>query len=230
MIDDNLLYRGHPNGNDSADPAESEALRRLRERSAALQREESVADQHLLYVQEVLRTMSEDENCKKYTSSIIILLTLYPRLAYITHDDIRRIGCFSEDTLLAVKAPFGSTLEVPDPDEGMPPGRRRYEIQLTSRSGPIDVFLIQDNPVASNALPPSGLDSLPTTDMNDSELLTGHDDALLKHFQLPSDPYNFELKPGEGIGDLYGFPDMFSTSFASEAPTSTNNVKIQREL
>ena len=44
-----------------------------------------------------------------------ILLTL--RLAYLNHSDIRSIPCFSEETLLAVKAPFGSTLEVPDPDE-----------------------------------------------------------------------------------------------------------------
>ncbi len=38
-------------------------------------------------------------------------------MAYLTHLDVRSIGCFSEDTLLAVKAPYGSTLEVPDPDE-----------------------------------------------------------------------------------------------------------------
>lgn len=207
-----------------------EALRRLRERNAILQREEAIADQHLLYVQDVLRTMSEDDACKR---QYIELFFNFPRLAYITHDDIRRIGCLSEDTLLAVKAPFGSTLEVPDPDEGMPPGRRRYEIQLTSRTGPIDVFLIQDNPIGTNIAPPtSGLiDSLPTTDVNDSELLTAHDDSLLKHFQLPSDPYNFELKPGEGIGDLYGFPDMFGAPFTAPVGADTqSSVKIQGDL
>ena len=172
------------------------------------------------------------------------LLTIYfyfVRLAYITHDDIRRIGCFSEDTLLAVKAPFGSTLEVPDPDEGMTPGRRRYEIQLTSRSGPIDVFLIQDNAIpapAANAnastLPPStALDSAPATDVNDGTLLAG-EDVLLKHFQLPSDPYNFELKPGEGIGDLYGFADMFGADLCTgegndQVAAPSNNVKLARQ-
>lgn len=103
----------------------------------------------------------------------------------------------------------------------MPPGRRRYEIQLTSRAGPIDVFLIQDQPIVNNTAP--RLDSLA-----DSELLTGHEDVLLKHFQLPSDPYNFELKPGEGIGDLYGFADMFGAGFG-DATSVGPNVKISRQ-
>lgn len=124
----------------------------------------------------------------------------------------------------------------------MAPGRRRYEIQLTSRTGPIDVFLIQDSPVISNntagsaitgLLSSTALDSVPTTDVNDSTLLGGggggHEENLLKHFQLPNDPYNFELKPGEGIGDLYGFVDMFGTSAdptITNASTSTSSISM----
>lgn len=160
------------------------------------------------------------------------------RLAYITHDDIRRIGCFSEDTLLAVKAPFGSTLEVPDPDEGMPPGRRRYEIQLTSRTGPIDVFLIQDTPLttphrsavegaAPSAQQPPNSALTSTADINESALLVAADEALLKNFNLPSDPYTFELKNNEGISDLYGFTDMFGPAFAADA--APGDVKLARQ-
>lgn len=141
---------------------------------------------------------------------------------------MRRIVCFSEDTLLAVKAPFGSTLEVPDPDEGMPPGRRRYEIQLTSRSGPIDVFLIQDHPAA----PPTAsvAPARPQPDIVDSNLLVGggQDESLMKHFQLPSDPYNFEMKAGEGIADFYGFSDMFGAGFM-EQDVSTTSVKLSKQ-
>lgn len=60
-----IICRNHPNGSETNDPAENEALRRLRERASAIHREESIADQHLLHVQDVLRTMSEDETCKK---------------------------------------------------------------------------------------------------------------------------------------------------------------------
>lgn len=41
----------------------------------------------------------------------------FHRLAYLSHLDIRSIPCLKDETLLAVKAPYGSTLEVPDPDE-----------------------------------------------------------------------------------------------------------------
>lgn len=140
----------------------------------------------------------------------------YCRLAYITHDDVRKIACFSEDTLLAVKAPFGSTLEVPDPDEGMAPGCRRYEIQLTSRSGPIDVFLIQDNP---STLPPPPPISAPSETSTDPSLIIGNDDVFMKHLVMPGDPYNFEMKGGEGIGDLYGFGDMFGAGFIGVDPS-----------
>lgn len=138
--------------------------------------------------------------------------------------------------MLAVKAPYGSTLKVPDPDEGMPPGCRRYEIQLKSRSDePIEVFLIQEYLVASanNQHPPSAahhpnnntsvLD--PATDVTDTvSLLNGTvpEDAILKHFHLPSDSYNFELKPGEGIGDLYGFADMFGPEFGEGTSGNAN--------
>lgn len=160
-----------------------------------------------------------------------------PRLAFLTHGDIRELECFREDTLLAVKAPYGSTLKVPDPDEGMPPGCRRYEIQLKSRSDePIEVFLIQEYLVASstNQHPPSAahhpnnntsvLD--PATDVTDTvSLLNGTvpEDTILKHFHLPSDSYNFELKPGEGIGDLYGFADMFGPEFGESATTTSSS-------
>lgn len=139
-------------------------------------------------------------------------------MAYVTHEDIRKINCFSEDTLLAVKAPYGSTLEVPDPDEGMPPGRRRYEIQLSSRSGPIDVYLIQDNPAGTSSIDPnpnstntSGRGSNATLANQpplDPTIITGGEEAL-KHFQLPSDPYHYELRPNEGIAHLYEFDEMF---------------------
>lgn len=63
-------------------------------------------------------------------------------LAFVTHDDIRRMPCFQQNTVMAVKAPPGTTLEVPDPDEGMAEGKRRFQIYLKSKEGPIEVFLV----------------------------------------------------------------------------------------
>ncbi|KAH9292611.1 hypothetical protein KI387_042200, partial [Taxus chinensis] len=46
------------------------------------------------------------------------------------------------ETLIAIKAPHGTTLEVPDPDEVVEYPQRRYQILLRSNMGPIDVYLV----------------------------------------------------------------------------------------
>lgn len=55
-------------------------------------------------------------------------------LAYVTHEDLRELPDFRGETLIAIKAPSGSTLEVPDPDEGMPRGQRRYQVRTDRRT------------------------------------------------------------------------------------------------
>eukprot|EP00898_Chlorokybus_atmophyticus_P006167 jgi/Chlat1/6551/Chrsp45S05925 len=61
---------------------------------------------------------------------------------YVTKEDIKTIPDFSRDLLIAINGPARTTLEVPDPDEGAPPGERRYRIHLRSDSGPIQVSLL----------------------------------------------------------------------------------------
>jgi len=76
------------------------------------------------------------------------------QFAFVTHEDVRSITAFATDTVIAIKAPSGTTLEVPDPDEGMDFPQRRYQIYLRSQSGPVEVFLVQnqeDDRVAATA-------------------------------------------------------------------------------
>ncbi|MBA0819829.1 hypothetical protein Gohar_022126, partial [Gossypium harknessii] len=49
---------------------------------------------------------------------------------------------WQNETLIAIKAPHGTTLEVPDPDEDVDYRQRRYRIILRSTMGPIDVYLV----------------------------------------------------------------------------------------
>jgi transcription factor E2F3 len=41
---------------------------------------------------------------------------VYAEFAYMTFDDIKQICGDSKDTLIAVKAPIGSKIEIPDPE------------------------------------------------------------------------------------------------------------------
>ncbi|KAL6507796.1 E2F transcription factor 3 [Orobanche gracilis] len=83
---------------------------------------------HYRQMQENLRDLSEDEINQKWL--------------FVTEDDIKNLPCFQNETLIAVKAPHATTLEVPDPDEAVDYPQRRYRIILRSTMGPIDVYLV----------------------------------------------------------------------------------------
>ena len=74
----------------------------------------------------------------------------------------------------------------------MIPGKRRYEIQLSSKSGPIDVFLIQD--------------------LQASEPEVG--ESTFENAALPLDfqpnIYNFDLQDHEGPNDMYEINDLLN--------------------
>lgn len=59
---------------------------------------------------------------------------------YVTNEDIVRMQSTGSDTIFAVTAPQGTTLEIPDPDEGNT--ERRYRAVMTSDSDPIEVWLV----------------------------------------------------------------------------------------
>ncbi|KAL7829356.1 hypothetical protein AOLI_G00302410 [Acnodon oligacanthus] len=60
-----------------------------------------------------------------------------PTYAYVTYQDIRKIKSLQDQTVIAVKAPSETKLEVPDPKESL-------QVHLSSSKGPIDVFLCTD--------------------------------------------------------------------------------------
>ncbi|KAJ1384548.1 Winged helix-like DNA-binding domain superfamily, partial [Sesbania bispinosa] len=90
--------------------------------------EEHRLDEQTREVQERLRDLSEDQNNQKYL--------------FVTEEDIKSLPCFKDETLIAIKAPHCTTLEVPDPDEAVDYPQRRYRMVLRSTMGPIDVYLI----------------------------------------------------------------------------------------
>ncbi|RVW20823.1 Transcription factor E2FA [Vitis vinifera] len=103
-------------------------------------------DDDVTILQEKLRDLSEDENNQKWL--------------FVTEDDIKGLPCFQNETLIAIKAPHGTTLEVPDPDEAVDYPQRRYRIVLRSTMGPIDVYLVSF-PLASS----SGSNENPSTEV-----------------------------------------------------------------
>ncbi|GJX97000.1 retrotransposon protein, putative, ty1-copia subclass [Tanacetum coccineum] len=69
-------------------------------------------------------------------------LTGYVSWLFVTEEDIKSLPRFLEETLIAIKAPHGTILEVPDPDEAVDYPQRRYRIVPRITMGPIDVYLV----------------------------------------------------------------------------------------
>jgi hypothetical protein len=75
---------------------------------------------------------------------------------YVRFKDITAMPVYSSETVIGIRAPTGTALEVPDPDQGMKAGSRRFEMYLSSKGAdgpdqkevngkgePINVYLVQ---------------------------------------------------------------------------------------
>ncbi|XP_070822802.1 transcription factor E2F3-like isoform X1 [Chaetodon trifascialis] len=96
---------------------------RLTAEVSALGEEEQRLEQLIQRCSLDMRHMSELPSNQKY--------------AYVTYQDIKQLGNLRDQTVIVVKAPTDTKLEVPDPDESL-------SIHLTSTKGPIEVLLCQD--------------------------------------------------------------------------------------
>ncbi|TXG73543.1 hypothetical protein EZV62_002122 [Acer yangbiense] len=139
LIEKKLKNRIQWKGLDVSRPGEAdESASSLQAEVESLKIEEHRLDEQIRFVltrpnysrerQESLRDLSEDENYQKWL--------------FVTEEDIKSLPCFQNETLIAIKAPHGTTLEVPDPDEAVDYPQRRYRIVLRSTMGPIDVYLV----------------------------------------------------------------------------------------
>ncbi|XP_026149361.1 transcription factor E2F3 isoform X1 [Mastacembelus armatus] len=96
---------------------------RLTAEVSALGEEEQRLEQLIQRCSLDMRHMSELPTNQKY--------------AYVTYQDIKQLGNLRDQTVIVVKAPTDTKLEVPDPDESL-------SIHLSSTKGPIDVLLCPD--------------------------------------------------------------------------------------
>eukprot|EP00850_Spirogloea_muscicola_P013010 SM000086S23062 [mRNA] locus=s86:472875:476673:+ [translate_table: standard] len=90
--------------------------------------EERGLDESIREMHERLQQLTEDKDNQHFM--------------FVTDEDIKCLPCFQDETLIVIKAPSGTILEVPDPDENLEYPQKRYQILLRSTAGPIDVYLV----------------------------------------------------------------------------------------
>uniref|UniRef100_A0A8C2TIA6 E2F transcription factor 4 n=1 Tax=Coturnix japonica TaxID=93934 RepID=A0A8C2TIA6_COTJA len=137
-----------------------------------LEQQEQELEKQKMWVQQSIKNVTED-----------LLSLTFQTLAYVTHEDICK--CFTGDTLLAIRAPSGTRLEVPIP-EG-PSRQKKYQIHLKSTSGPIDVLLVNKDAWSS---PPVVLPVPPPEDLIQCQAVAPSKPQIppLAHFQEASVP------------------------------------------
>ncbi|KVH90630.1 E2F Family [Cynara cardunculus var. scolymus] len=168
LIEKKLKNRIRWKGLDASKPGELEDdVTLLQAEVQKLSMEEHRLDESIREMQERMRDLSEDNTNQNLRS---LLISHCSRWLFVTEDDIKSLPCFQNETLIAIKAPHGTTLEVPDPDEvstkweanlysrmhdinirgifflicqAVDYPQRRYRIILRSTMGPIDVYLVR---------------------------------------------------------------------------------------
>ncbi|XP_035490153.1 transcription factor E2F3 isoform X2 [Scophthalmus maximus] len=101
------------------------------------------------------------------------------RYAYLTYEDIQRIPSLKEQTVIVIKAPAETKLEVPHPEESL-------QVHLRSTQGPIEVLICSDDPSPTGAsvangghlnLSANGKDSVPVSPYSSFVRASSKDDA-----------------------------------------------------
>ncbi|KAK0150056.1 Transcription factor E2F5 [Merluccius polli] len=116
----------------SGSPQDDNRLTLLRSELEDLEHKETVLDQQKVWVQQSIKNTTEDSGNLSYPCPICQWWSL---------------GCIC-NTLLVVRAPHGTLLDVPIP-KAVEDCEEQYQIHLKSVNGPIDVLLINKDPTAS---------------------------------------------------------------------------------
>ncbi|XP_035538488.1 transcription factor E2FC-like [Juglans regia] len=104
----------------------------LKAENKSLHVKERSLDKSVRQKQEHLRGLEEDENYQKYL--------------FLAEEDIVSLHLLLSSsqnrTLVTIKAPQASYIEVPDPDEDFGFPQRQYKMIIRSTTGPIDLYLL----------------------------------------------------------------------------------------
>eukprot|EP00775_Hariotina_reticulata_P013663 gene13662-13785_t len=131
----------------SGSPEHEEDERTLELATASLQRlreSEMVVDAHIQQMTQCIKAMTEAPANK-------------PQF-YVTDEDITSLPSFKNDTIFAVKAPAGTTLEVPEPEmHQMEDGKlaQRFRVLLHTNTEVVEVFLGLSSPGLGCAASPA---------------------------------------------------------------------------
>ncbi|CEP02881.1 E2F/DP family winged-helix DNA-binding domain-containing protein [Plasmodiophora brassicae] len=167
----------------------------LRSEIGQLELDERVLDEYIAKMDELVKNLEAEESSA--------------HLGYVTYEDIRSNLGNRGDTLLAVKAPPGTTVTLHGPDQGSANSDMKHKVSFLSNSGdPVDVFIISQHEVKSASDEGRGYQVAPAKDLSDfvPPPRARQDIHLDSDIYLDLDMTAFdstELYGHEGMSDIY---------------------------
>lgn len=160
---------------------------------------------------------------------------------FVRYSDLTGLPMFKDDTVIGVRAPIGTNLEVPDPEQGMNAGDRRYQMFLSSSKprlgqpeaesgGPVDVYLVRPMvlPESPEGAKKSGRENTVKESRGEKRSAKGGfvgvdtgDESKIPASSKPSEsqftPISFEQKPSPPppYRDLHRYPGQPYGSYGS---------------
>ncbi|KAF3446770.1 hypothetical protein FNV43_RR11950 [Rhamnella rubrinervis] len=217
---------------------------RIKAEVEGLHAEEHKIEEIIREKQRLIRALGKDDS-QKYL--------------FLRVEDILTLPCFQNQTVIAIKAPQASYIEVPDPDEDAHFFGREYKMIVRSHTGPIDLYLLskeqgqhedvtfeQTNSVGPSASS-SGYEGLSLDHQGNQRLsvenpsLVGKQSFGIQKIVPPAfkaeDDYWFTSAPEISITDLWGnegggmqADDLRHNSEKSRAAVSARNVNEKQEV
>lgn len=139
-------------------PAKNSAeYEELKKKLEQLKEEERQVDRYLEYLKEQAAVFNgRQPPSREQLAYLPPDVRNVPEQMYVQFEDITNMPAYKSETVIGIRAPTGTSLEVPDPDQGMKPGERRFEMYLSSKGTeqqsmrgaetkgePINVYLVQ---------------------------------------------------------------------------------------
>lgn len=182
----------------------NEEVNTLQTELTTFEYEEQQLDAQINFFREIIKSSTESED--------------YMKRAYVTYNDIRNISTLKDRTIIAIRAPSGTMLQVPDPDDGMVFPQRRFQIFLHSPSMPIKVYLLSNDDAQATPTPPIDANTIKepstpppqstSTTITTTNAIPATNDSVQKLSPPPTDPdFIYQMDPTEGITDLYELQD-----------------------
>lgn len=129
----------------------------------ALCEEESKLDELIHSCTQQVQKLCEDHHSQRY--------------AYLTYEDMHNIPSLRDQTVIVIKAPAETKLEVPHPEESL-------QIHISSIQGPVDVFICSDEPFPIEAADSSAANEATGIRLNGSDSIL--DSPFMPFFQRSS--------------------------------------------